>query len=275
VITYTPGGTDYQVNEFDMETDRPFYCAADGGRLAVLTKREDGGGSEELIFTAGDPRNAPFAFEVVCSEDDKVDYPYCLAFDATTDTWTAVSTAEGDETCYAFHRTSGEVWNGPYIVAQQPGGNVFGRGIAHRPGDGKTLITVWEEESGTDTVAINVYAGTASTGSFPDVATITTYDITAVDIHGAIALPTATGDPAAIVLVKPVAQDTWDFDAYQPDGLGGWSHDFTWNSQLTQGFGWLLGFSCTTVPSDCLAITAIEHNETADNYGRVLVYYPW
>ena len=217
--------------------------------------------------------------EPICTEYDLARHPLIMSYNKLAGDWNMLSTdSEGNRT-YLWHRAGPDNWQGPYTIAARANidDTAVGAGITYHEGTGLARVLVLEEDDVLDHRYVNIYGQTAlGSWAFNPPINILDQDRAVDDFTALGIVPDADGNPFISLVVKPVADPTWDVEFYRYDGLGNWAVEQTWDSPFIglpmESF---LFFPLVMRANGDYAFVATEMASGSPGFGRIWSYYPW
>jgi hypothetical protein len=170
-------------------------------------------------------------------------------------------------------RSPSGMWSGPHLVAIQPGiayANLWA--IDHDFSTGINYATVTEQADGSTIRYVNVYSDSTADRHFESPASVMSYDTATYNVESVVTAPTAMGWPAICLEVKPVADVDWNYRVMTPDSAFHWVPAFIWQTTCVDPVSWP---GMYVMDDNMPALAIIERHPDSDQYGRVLVRYPW
>ncbi|MBN2083267.1 hypothetical protein JW859_13800 [bacterium] len=274
IVSFTPDGTDYQSNELIPYISELPAIDDDETNVGALYLKSTLYGTDRLVFSLGPPRTAPNQEEIVTSEASLTDPPYKLEYNTVRQTWLAGSHGDDINSCLVHTRTPEGYWTGPQLVTSQPGtAYVAIGGIEHDHVTGCNYVVVYEQPDGDTWRQVNVYADNNALGLFEYINYVMEYDTANYDMSSVVTAPNAHGWPWISLMIKPNTQLTWNFRVMEPVTSFAWNSAFTWETEYIQPVG---NQMMVVLGNGLPALALLEgYQANEDDYGRVLVRYPW
>jgi len=273
VLTFTPGGTDYQTNLLLTNAERPPGIADDETNVGCVYGYTTLMYGTRLFFRTGPPRLAPHPEVLVSDASDSVEGLNFLSYNSVDETWLASCQGDDVNTCLIHTRDPAGLWSGPRLVSIQPGASIAAIwGIEYDRFTGINYVITNERPDGSTILDVNVYADSTADRHFDYVDTVMSFDQTAYAVGGLSTAPGVTGWPFICLQVKPLGDPDWNYKVMAPESSFSWVSDFIWQSTCVDPLVWP---EMVVMDSNMPAIALIEGYRDSDEYGRAVVRYPW
>lgn len=203
--------------------------------------------------------------------------PWSLRYNGFDPGWYLMSRDDNERQAYLWQRAGQNDWRGPHTVAKREAAadQVIGADLEFDPSTGRARAVVYEKDDGCGCEYINVYAQANDEFDFSPPIEVKMTTIGTHDMAFAYATLDNSGAPFIGVLTKPIADDEYDVEFFEYDGIGNWTLADTWDSPLWGGgFNLLYDAVVMTPAGDHIGVFT-DMSISSPSFGRTWVYYPW